>query len=141
MTVPYPPGSSHVIWCELFVSLSRVSSPAVKVCQNKQRNTAKNFDKRIVPDLLRLMCVIQKRLYFNSLWAKHCPRTCPSLRIERSLILQYPPPVCNLEYLPGFVLERKSTLHQMSAEKEHWVLADQSEWVVLKELNNGFQQC
>ena len=69
------------------------------------------------------------------------PRTCPSLRIERSLILQYPAPVCNLEYLPGFVLERKSTLHQMSAEKEHWVMADQSEWVVLKELNNGFQQC
>ena len=45
--------------------------------------------------------------------------------------------VCNLEYLPRFVLERKSTLHQMSAEKEHWA----SEWVVLKELNNGFQQC
>ena len=50
------------------------------------------------PDPLRLMCVIQKRLCFNSLWAKPCPRTCPSLRIERSLILQYPAPVCYPEY-------------------------------------------
>ena len=141
MTVPHPPaqvtsfGTNYLRPCRV---CRRQQSKYVKTNKGILQ---KNSDKRIVPDLLRLMCVIQKRLYFNSLWTKPCPRTCPSLRIERYLILQYPAPVCNLEYLPEFVLERKSMLHQMSAEKEHWAMADQSEWVVLKELNNGFQQC